>query len=102
MIDGQMIGRFAATIPATPNVGLWLASAPNQGSPFRGAFGGLRFWDIALEPETLVEHALLDPLDSQYPHPDLSALRAYSELPSDTIHLLPLQTTPVLDTGVSQ
>ena len=87
MVDGQPLDELSFTLPNEDPVQLYVGSINGEALPFVGAIGGLRFWDVALEQDELVVWAMLDPLDPEFLHPDVSALSAYSDLTQDTIEI---------------
>lgn len=86
MVDGRVIGQFNTKIGSFEASELWLGNSNIQAHPFIGALGGLRFWGTILEPESLVEFALIDVSDLEAPHPDLDFLKGQSELQNETIN----------------
>ena len=87
MVDGQPLDELPFTLPNEAPVQFYVGSINGEALPFVGAIGGLRFWDVALEPEELVTWAMLDPLDPEFLHPDVTALGAYSDLTRQTIEV---------------
>jgi len=87
MVDGQPLDELTLGLPNEVPTTLWMGSINGEDLPFVGAMGGFRIWDAAIELEELVVFALLDPLDPEFPHPDLSALSAFSDLTNDTIEI---------------
>ncbi len=87
MVNGRVVGEFALTLQEGTSQAFHLGSAPADTSPFTGALGGLRLWNVALARPSLVTFAMQNPLSEQEPHPDLESLTAYSRLHEDTIEL---------------
>ncbi|MEO0425258.1 MAG: LamG-like jellyroll fold domain-containing protein [Pseudomonadota bacterium] len=87
VVDGQPLDEMTFGLPDEVPRMLWVGSINGEGLPFVGAVGGFRIWDVAVELEELVVFALLDPLDPELPHPDLSALSAYSNLTNNMFEI---------------
>ncbi|MFK7886736.1 MAG: LamG-like jellyroll fold domain-containing protein [Gammaproteobacteria bacterium] len=91
MVDGQVVGELATTLPELPSAGLWIGSADGVNAKFRGAIAGLRIWAVALERKTLVDYAQRDVADANAPHPDLELLVAISDFNDESLRLTALE-----------
>lgn len=102
VVDGKPIGEFVAEIPKSNTTALWVGSAYNDTSTFKGAIGGLRFWDIPVKRKSLVEYALQDVLNSEVLHPDINALLAVSDFRNQTIIITDVTDDTVVDTNTEE
>jgi hypothetical protein len=82
IVDGDVRGTSSAGLSAQPAGGVWIASADGRTAPFLGAIGQLRFWNAAVDLETLDAFKLVDVLSDDGPdHPYTSVLAAVSAFP---------------------
>ena len=76
-VDGQVAGTSEVMFQDLPSAGVWVGSIDGEGNAFRGAIAGLRFWNVAVPQEELVDYALQDIFAGD--HPDLPWLSAMSD-----------------------
>lgn len=88
VIDGQVRGSFGLTFPETTPTHFRIGSLPGANAAFIGAMGGVRWWSVAVELETLITYALASVDNADDPHPDLEFLTATSDLHNLTIEVI--------------
>lgn len=102
VIDGKPIGEIAIDLPPQPSTALWIGSAYNDTASFKGAIGGVRFWDIPVERKSLVNYALKDVLSSAETHPDIASLLAISDFSNSTINITDISDETIDDADVTE
>ena len=90
-IDGQVVGTSDLRFESRPSAAVWIGSIDGENNHFRGAIAGMRFWDVVVEQETLVDYAMRDIFAEE--HPDLPFLSAISDFGNDEILLAELELT---------
>jgi hypothetical protein len=90
LVDNLLIAQGEMSFAGLPSSGLWVGSADGESFPFVGAVGGLRIWDVPLDPFDLVEFAMKDIEDQAVQHPDIESLVAISRFRSQTLFLTDL------------
>lgn len=82
VVDGAVCGTSEVGLSSRPVGGVWIGSADGRTAPFPGAIGQLRFWNAAVDLETLDAFKLVDVLsDDGLDHPYASDLVAVSAFP---------------------
>ncbi len=83
-INHQPIADLPLTFEAFPSNGLFIGSAAGGEDGFEGRIGGLRIWNVAVEPSVLARYSRRS-LIGETPHPDLSELKLLSDFTDRTI-----------------
>lgn len=87
MVDGRIRGSFDLSLSDAEIQVLHIASGPAGDFSFPGALGGLRFWDVPIDAETVQAYVLEDVMHPEWPHPDLESLLAYSDFRNGAVEL---------------
>lgn len=94
IVNGQIAGSsslsFANLEPRTLDIG----SAKDGALPFSGAIGAIRFWDAAIDPETLIEYNWRDVRQDNSDHPYLPFLSGYSEFETQDFVIIDKPVVP--------
>lgn len=85
VVNGDVLANFDTPPPDLQGAPLWIGSAGGEGFAYEGLIGQVRFWDAALDLESLRAFALADVSSSEDEHPYLDDLRAISAFDENTI-----------------
>ena len=91
-VDGQVIGSSDIVALNLPSDGVRIGSIDGTNNQFRGAIAGLRFWNVVVTQEELVEFALTDIFKGD--HPNLDNLSAMSNFNSGELLLVQPEVQP--------
>ncbi|MEL7446693.1 MAG: LamG-like jellyroll fold domain-containing protein [Pseudomonadota bacterium] len=83
-IDLDLVAELPLTFENYPSNGFFVGTGSGGDDAFEGKIGGLRIWDVAVEPEVLAQYARRDALGDT-PHPDLDELKLISDFSNKTI-----------------
>ncbi len=97
MIDGKIAGATTLQLKDIPSSELRVGSSRAGNAPFYGAIAGLRIWDKAIEPETLVKFSWADSTSDTSTHPDLAFLSGHSDFTTQDFYII---EKPIIPSGV--
>lgn len=78
LVDGRLQGASALKLAALESSQLRLGAGKDGKAPFYGVIAGLRIWDAAIDPETLIEYSTADAVSDKADHPYAGFLAGYS------------------------
>ena len=90
--DMEYVATFDFTALNLPSDGVRIGSIDGTNNQFRGAIAGLRFWNVVVTQEELVEFALTDIFKGD--HPNLDNLSAMSNFNSGELLLVQPEVQP--------
>ncbi|WP_114521851.1 LamG domain-containing protein [Altererythrobacter sp. ZODW24] len=85
MIDQKAIAELQVDLQPVPSEGLYIGTARGGDDAFTGAIGGLRLWNVAVDPANLGAYRLKDVNDANAPHPDIDHLALISDFQNERI-----------------
>lgn len=97
MIDGKIAGATALHFVDLTSTELRLGASLGGGAPFHGALAGLRIWDKAIEPETLVKFSWADSTSESSAHPDIAFLAGHSDFTTKDFYII---EKPIIPSGI--
>lgn len=94
LVDGRLQGSSALKLAPMESSQLRLGSGPGGRSPFYGVIAGLRIWDAAIDPETIIEYSLADAVSDTADHPYAAALAGYSAFAESDFYITDKAVVP--------
>jgi hypothetical protein len=88
MIDGKIVGATSLQFKDISSTELHLGASAGGSAPFHGAIAGLRIWDKAIGPETLVKFSWADSTSDTSVHPDLAFLSGHSDFNTKDFYII--------------
>lgn len=85
IIDQKPIADLEVDLQPVPSEGLYVGTARGGDDAFTGAIGGLRLWDVAVDPANLAAYRLKDVNGADAPHPDIDHLALISDFQNERI-----------------